>query len=433
MFVIIFFLFFFFLCQPNLPLQALFSEVILDNESNLDSALYGFYPNDCSSKHPYSEKQICGSNVLPESRVSQNASAKVFSDCVELRNCKHDLNSQLLEATSNISNLENYKQVDVKQYSGTAVEGETSSLDRRCSVPKSNPEPYFQKPAVANLSSVPLPPEAFAVDLPFIPSGFSSSSTRDGFGADGVDTNKSRSLQFSEPSEEPQKDLLKKPDIKVGLNCTGVSSTPMRFSTISELHEALGPGFQNKMKHSDSEEQKIESQSVKLLEEMNNSQFTNELGSDLLEAIVAKACQNCFDDKIEKSFSKMTQHPLSIRTLSEPASFSKLTINSEDYSVVQRSYVEKDCFQSSERSHGMSSSAISSAYPGSGVEVVRRSSEPAKSSRKRSRPGESHRPRPRDRQLIQDRLKELRELVPNGSKVQYSCLSFHSFFFFSIL
>ncbi|XP_052175030.1 transcription factor LHW-like [Diospyros lotus] len=35
---------------------------------------------------------------------------------------------------------------------------------------------------------------------------------------------------------------------------------------------------------------------------------------------------------------------------------------------------------------------------------------------RRLRPGENQRPRPRDRQLIQDRLKELRQLVPNGSK-----------------
>ncbi|KAL4295720.1 hypothetical protein GQ457_12G009820 [Hibiscus cannabinus] len=35
-------------------------------------------------------------------------------------------------------------------------------------------------------------------------------------------------------------------------------------------------------------------------------------------------------------------------------------------------------------------------------------------SKKRARPGEN--PRPRDRQMIQDRLKELRELVPNGPK-----------------
>lgn len=43
----------------------------------------------------------------------------------------------------------------------------------------------------------------------------------------------------------------------------------------------------------------------------------------------------------------------------------------------------------------------------------------SKASRKRSRPGENTKPRPKDRQLIQDRIKELRELVPNGAKVSF--------------
>ncbi|GFY82632.1 hypothetical protein Acr_02g0008720 [Actinidia rufa] len=40
----------------------------------------------------------------------------------------------------------------------------------------------------------------------------------------------------------------------------------------------------------------------------------------------------------------------------------------------------------------------------------------SKAGKRRARPGENQKPRPRDRQLIQDRVKELRELVPNGSK-----------------
>ncbi|XP_006662753.2 transcription factor LHW-like [Oryza brachyantha] len=47
---------------------------------------------------------------------------------------------------------------------------------------------------------------------------------------------------------------------------------------------------------------------------------------------------------------------------------------------------------------------------------------PNKSNRKRSRPGESPRPRPKDRQLIQDRIKELREMVPNGAKCSIDAL-----------
>ncbi|XP_031493883.1 transcription factor bHLH155-like [Nymphaea colorata] len=48
--------------------------------------------------------------------------------------------------------------------------------------------------------------------------------------------------------------------------------------------------------------------------------------------------------------------------------------------------------------------------------------EPVKTNRKRARPGESTRPRPKDRQQIQDRMKELREIVPNGAKCSIDAL-----------
>ncbi|XP_030520834.2 transcription factor LHW-like [Rhodamnia argentea] len=45
-----------------------------------------------------------------------------------------------------------------------------------------------------------------------------------------------------------------------------------------------------------------------------------------------------------------------------------------------------------------------------------------KSNRKRLKPGENPRPRPKDRQMIQDRVKELREIVPNGGKCSIDAL-----------
>ncbi|KAL6987668.1 hypothetical protein U1Q18_013415 [Sarracenia purpurea var. burkii] len=53
---------------------------------------------------------------------------------------------------------------------------------------------------------------------------------------------------------------------------------------------------------------------------------------------------------------------------------------------------------------------------GHGYLQTRKGSKLSNSGKRRARPGEKQRPRPRDRQLIQDRVKELRELVPNGSK-----------------
>lgn len=45
-----------------------------------------------------------------------------------------------------------------------------------------------------------------------------------------------------------------------------------------------------------------------------------------------------------------------------------------------------------------------------------------KSNRKRLKPGENPRPRPKDRQMIQDRVKELREIIPNGGKCSIDAL-----------
>ncbi|XP_061342778.1 transcription factor LHW-like isoform X2 [Gastrolobium bilobum] len=52
----------------------------------------------------------------------------------------------------------------------------------------------------------------------------------------------------------------------------------------------------------------------------------------------------------------------------------------------------------------------------------KRPDEVCKSNRKRLKPGENPRPRPKDRQMIQDRVKELREIVPNGSKCSIDAL-----------
>ncbi|CAN6439037.1 unnamed protein product [Victoria cruziana] len=51
-----------------------------------------------------------------------------------------------------------------------------------------------------------------------------------------------------------------------------------------------------------------------------------------------------------------------------------------------------------------------------------RAEESAKGKQKRPKPGESTRPRPKDRQQIQDRVKELREIVPNGAKCSIDAL-----------
>ncbi|XP_034693889.1 transcription factor EMB1444-like isoform X1 [Vitis riparia] len=53
---------------------------------------------------------------------------------------------------------------------------------------------------------------------------------------------------------------------------------------------------------------------------------------------------------------------------------------------------------------------------GYGCLQPRKGSKLSNVNKKRASPGNNQRPRPRDRQMIQDRVKELRELVPNGAK-----------------
>uniref|UniRef100_A0A5B6YGT4 Putative transcription factor LHW-like isoform X1 n=1 Tax=Davidia involucrata TaxID=16924 RepID=A0A5B6YGT4_DAVIN len=69
-----------------------------------------------------------------------------------------------------------------------------------------------------------------------------------------------------------------------------------------------------------------------------------------------------------------------------------------------------------EQGHNMKqNSSVSTAYS-------KRPDEVSKSNRKRLKPGENPRPRPKDRQMIQDRVKELREIVPNGAKCSIDAL-----------
>ncbi|XP_038876567.1 transcription factor bHLH157 [Benincasa hispida] len=59
---------------------------------------------------------------------------------------------------------------------------------------------------------------------------------------------------------------------------------------------------------------------------------------------------------------------------------------------------------------------------GSILELSHKSEEPAKTCKKRAKPGESNRPRPKDRQQIQDRFKELRGIIPSGAKCSIDSL-----------
>lgn len=156
------------------------------------------------------------------------------------------------------------------------------------------------------------------------------------------------------------------------------------FPSGCELYEALGTAFCKQPYNFDWETATTETLKVgRVLEETSSSVLTQVSGSEnLLEAVVARVCCSDSDDKRSKSFG-------------QPVT----------------------CYSNERSLQGFSSAGVSKCS-----EQLDRSQEPPKVGKKRARPGESRKPRPRDRQLIQDRLKELRQLVPNGSKCSIDSL-----------
>jgi hypothetical protein len=216
------------------------------------------------------------------------------------------------------------------------------------------------------------------------------------------------------------------------MSCYEDTSYTLKFPAGYELHEALGPGFLKESKYYDwaVPENQQDNKPAEMSDEISCSQLTTESRPEhLLEAVVTKVCHsnnNMVDNEL--SYSTSVQDSMASGRNPGVSIHTVRTINSEGYSTDQPSHVKED------KHHSLSSSGIcglispksfSSTCPSScSNQFERSSSEPSKNIKKRARPGESCRPRPRDRQLIQDRIKELRELVPNGAKVSCSNIYF---------
>ncbi|KAL2934711.1 hypothetical protein RDABS01_017830 [Bienertia sinuspersici] len=192
------------------------------------------------------------------------------------------------------------------------------------------------------------------------------------------------------------------------------------FSAGTELHEALGPAFLKECYpwpwESEKPEERLGSQ---MPEAMESSLLTTDSGADhLLEAVVANFCRKEANFKSAKSFST-SESMLTTEKMPEPSTNTSQTIGSSSYySIGCSSLLEESTQNCLNSSDSCSIRSSTSSYR----ESLARPAEPGKPNKKRARPGESSRPRPRDRQLIQDRIKELRELVPNGSKCSIDSL-----------
>ncbi|KAK4796308.1 hypothetical protein SAY86_028634 [Trapa natans] len=145
---------------------------------------------------------------------------------------------------------------------------------------------------------------------------------------------------------------------------------------------------------------------------------------DLLEAVIANIHDGL--NGSSPSSPETLQQSESPLVQCDPSDSSKPLNKTEEYSIggvddsVLQNYREATFAMGNRNSYSMYSNPSSS---NSTVSCLTDKKQPRdvqehqlSGNKRKGRPGDSQRPRPRDRQLIQDRVKELRELVPSSSK-----------------
>ncbi|XP_020572829.1 transcription factor LHW-like isoform X2 [Phalaenopsis equestris] len=172
--------------------------------------------------------------------------------------------------------------------------------------------------------------------------------------------------------------------------------------------------------------------------------FSESNTDQLLDAVVSKinpAAKRCFDENTsyKTSTTKVSGSSVFCSSLSNDGSASSgkkhegyispslLTSNAE--TAASTPVRSGDSMDDTERSGCYRSQICLWAESGQNMKSdklydshAERVDEINKVNRKRPRPGETPRPRPKDRQLIMDRVKELREIVPNGAKCSIDAL-----------
>ncbi|ESQ51713.1 hypothetical protein EUTSA_v10016331mg [Eutrema salsugineum] len=193
----------------------------------------------------------------------------------------------------------------------------------------------------------------------------------------------------------------------------------------SELLEALGSGFKQTSRGHEELATSEHGSTIRPTDDMSHSQLTFDSGPEnLLDAVVANVCHSDGNARDDIMSSRSVQSMLTSMEIAEPSGQKKhIIVNPIDSAMNQLPPAEVDRQQNpSDICGAFSSIGFSSTCPSSSSDQFQASLEMPKKNKKRAKPGESSRPRPRDRQLIQDRIKELRELVPNGSKCSIDSL-----------
>ncbi|KAF8392215.1 hypothetical protein HHK36_022557 [Tetracentron sinense] len=369
--------------------------------------------------------------ILPLPVLHQRKAVEVVNKHVgvESPTSRGDENVELFQPRSEIFNLEHQKEVQIKLHCNQKRGEEISSWRDAGTGSKYNDTPASNNflTEKTNLHIVTPHAEKSGVDFSYLPSDHLNTASWD-----RVIYLQKGMLHLDEPI---QMHLGKGSEQNLEFQ-TGASHmdtlNSLNFFAGCELHEALGPAFrkeQTSCAWSEAERTGTEI-TVEPPEGLGSSQFKSECGSEhLLEAVVANACHGTSNANSENSFCKSGQSLLTTEKMTETPSCIKHASCSAGGPIDQPSPMEEDthhCLSSTRGSTEVcaikSPKELSAATLSTCSEQLERRVEPAKINRKRARPGENCRPRPRDRQLIQDRVKELRELVPNGSKCSIDSL-----------
>ncbi|XP_027925520.1 transcription factor EMB1444-like isoform X4 [Vigna unguiculata] len=335
-----------------------------------------------------------------------------------------DESSILLQSISNMMNVEHHDFKEMKPlYGRKCEEGSSGCKDVR--LESENNVSSFLSDFITDNDLI-CPSDKVRVDSACFPSAFLDTVVCETDKLHCVDNNQKGVLNFTQPSDANSQHV-EKPKFGSEPSYNDMSNV-LNFPAGCELHEALGPSFLKGSKSFDWPAQlNQDMKTVEMSDEISTSQLTSESRPEhLLEAMVANISHSNNDVNSELSFCTSMQSAMASAKNHEASTHNVYAINSEGYSIDQFSLVKEDKHHSLSSSSGicgvMSSKGVSSTFPSSSSGQLERSSEPSKNSKKRARPGESCRPRPRDRQLIQDRIKELRELVPNGAKCSIDSL-----------
>ena len=223
-------------------------------------------------------------------------------------------------------------------------------------------------------------------------------------------------------------------------NDAGLKSVSSFFSfpIESELHKALGETLQQQTNPCNPsfsvEDPRSKSRLIRNTDLFNSCEPTWFAKGDnadyLLESVVASV-SSCLDDNltnrsnsVRSSATLSSPHDDSFRSQSQSEVSALVFDDSASRIHVRSSHFSRNrgAFTGSSASgsiNSMKSTLIDEVQQqkDSGCMQPRKGTKQSNVGKRRARVSENQRQRPRDRQMIQDRVKELRQLVPNGAKV----------------